>query len=375
MTEKYQKQVNLLLEVLQIAVEPEVFALKGGTAINFFFQNCPRLSVDIDLHYLPLNGREKAFRDIRERMEAINLEIKRSFYGIETSITDDFKILIKNDGILVNIEINGVIRGTLLPPVEMPLCPWCKEEFGRSMKVTCIAEAELYAGKFCAALHRQHPRDIFDAWLFFARGGELTEEILDAFVVYLISHSRPIHEVLDPTIKDIQNVYENRFKGMAKIDVSLENLHKTQLLLPKKILAALTERHRTFLLGFNEGKPDWNLLPFSSAKDLPAVHWKLINLDKMGCDKREKITRDLVKLFKNNPYKANAKIGVAMQDLEKKPKPQEQIAQEIVTELVERKLVSKAEGEKLQRQIANGTLTREDWLLLVEIHAGKAGEI
>ena len=375
MTEKYQKQVNLLLEVLRVAVEPEVFALKGGTAINFFFQNCPRLSIDIDLHYLPLNEREEAFRDIRERMEAINLEIEKSFYGVEASIIKDFKTLIKNDGISVNIEVNGVIRGTLLPPVEMPLCPSCEKEFGRSVKVNCIAEAELYAGKFCAALQRQHPRDIFDAWLFFARGEELTEEILDAFVVYLISHRKPIHEVLDPKIKDIQNLYENRFKGMAKIDVSLENLHKTQRSLPKKILNALTERHRAFLLGFNEGKPDWSLLPFPSARDLPAVHWKLINLDKMDRGKRDKSTRDLVQLLRNNPYKADAKIGVAMQDLEKKPKPQEQIAQEIVTELVERKLVSKARGKKLQRQIANGTLTREDWFLLVEIVAGEAGEI
>ena len=47
------------------------FALKGGRAINFFFQDCPRLSVDIDLCYFPLSGRDEAFRDIRENMEAM----------------------------------------------------------------------------------------------------------------------------------------------------------------------------------------------------------------------------------------------------------------------------------------------------------------
>ena len=79
------------------------------------------------------------------------------------------------------------------------------------MTVNCLSEAELYASKFCAALQRQHPRDIFDVWLFFGRGGELTQEILDALVVYLISHRKPAHEVLNPEIQDIRNLYHHRF--------------------------------------------------------------------------------------------------------------------------------------------------------------------
>ena len=77
MTQGYQGQSGLLLEVLRIAAKSEVFALKGGTAVNFFFQDCPRLSVDIDLCYLPLSGRDEAFRDIRENMEAIKSEIEQ----------------------------------------------------------------------------------------------------------------------------------------------------------------------------------------------------------------------------------------------------------------------------------------------------------
>ena len=78
------------------------------------------------------------------------------------------------------------------------------------------------------------------------------------------------------------------------MEVSLENLLETQLLLPGKILSALTERHRTFLVGFNRGAPDWNLLPFPDAKNLPAVRWKQINLDKMSSDKRGEVIRKLV---------------------------------------------------------------------------------
>ena len=302
MTQGYQGQSGLLLEVLRIAAKSEVFALKGGTAINFFFQDCPRLSVDIDLCYLPLSGRDEAFRDIRENMEAIKSEIEKFLPGAEVSISENCKALVRNGGMLVKIEINEVVRGTLLPPVRMPLCPLLEKEFGGSMTVNCLSEAELYASKFCAALQRQHPRDIFDVWLFFDRGGELTQEILDAFVVYLISHRKPAHEVLNPKIQDIRNPYHHRFAGMARIEVSLEKLLETQLLLPGKILSALTERHRTFLVGFNRGAPDWNLLPFPAAKNLPAVRWKQINLDKMSSDKRGEVIRKLVQVLKDNPH-------------------------------------------------------------------------
>ena len=67
MTRGYRKQSALLLETLRIAATKEVFALKGGTAINFFFHDCPRFSVDIDLCYLPMSEREQAFRDIHEK--------------------------------------------------------------------------------------------------------------------------------------------------------------------------------------------------------------------------------------------------------------------------------------------------------------------
>lgn len=302
MTEAYRRQSNLLIETLRIAAGHEVFALKGGTAINFFFRDCPRFSVDIDLCYLPLNGRDEAFRDIRENMEAIGSEITRSLPGAEVNIQENFKALARKDGMLVKIEVNEVVRGALLPPVRMPLCPLLEKEFGGSIKINCLSESELYAGKFCAALQRQHPRDIFDVWLFFKRGGELTREILDAFVVYLISHRKPTHEVLDPRIQDIRNIYHHRFAGMARIDVSLENLLETQLALPGRILSALTERHRTFLVGFNEGEPDWNLIPFPDARNLPAIRWKRINLDRMSRGKRGEAARKLVRVLRDNPY-------------------------------------------------------------------------
>ncbi len=301
MTRGYRKQSALLLETLRIAAANEVFALKGGTAINFFFHDCPRFSVDIDLCYLPMSEREQAFQDIRQKMEAIKSELKNLIRGAEVEIQGNCKALVRNEGVQVKIEVNEVVRGTLFPSVKMPLCPSLEKEFGVGMTVDCVAEPELYASKFCAALQRQHPRDIFDVWLFFDRGGEINSEFLDAFVIYLISHRKPTHEVLSPRIQDISNLYYHRFAGMTRIDTTLEDLLETQLLLPGKILSALTERHRTFLLSFNKGEPDWGLLPFPDAQNLPAVLWKQINLDKMSTDKHDEVIEKLTDVFKEVP--------------------------------------------------------------------------
>lgn len=51
--ERYRKQVALLIQTIPAVPDEKDFALKGGTAINLFVRDMPRLSVDIDLTYLP----------------------------------------------------------------------------------------------------------------------------------------------------------------------------------------------------------------------------------------------------------------------------------------------------------------------------------
>jgi len=72
-------QAKVLLEILPLLKEKEVFALKGGTAINFFIRNLPRLSVDIDLAYLPINERDLAFEDISHSLIDLKTKIERQF--------------------------------------------------------------------------------------------------------------------------------------------------------------------------------------------------------------------------------------------------------------------------------------------------------
>lgn len=73
----YFKQAQLLLRILPLIHKVEVFALKGGTAINFFFRELPRLSVDIDLTYLPVNERDLALEDISRALFSLSKEIRR----------------------------------------------------------------------------------------------------------------------------------------------------------------------------------------------------------------------------------------------------------------------------------------------------------
>ncbi|MBL4867582.1 MAG: nucleotidyl transferase AbiEii/AbiGii toxin family protein, partial [Pseudomonadales bacterium] len=251
MKEGYQRQVSLLLDVLPIVDRAKVFALKGGTAINFFFNDCPRLSVDIDLHYLPPHSRDDALQDIRKNMEAIKLEVEKSLSGVKMTIDPKtFNAQVQSAKALIKIEPNTVIRGTLLEPVEMPLCLSLEQEFSRGMNITCLAKAELYAGKLCAALQRQHPRDLFDTLLFLEQGEGLNRDAVDAFLIYLISQGKPIHEMLAPNIHDMEHLYNSQFLGMTKIEVNLDRLREVQSSLPRKIVTALTERDRAFLIGF-----------------------------------------------------------------------------------------------------------------------------
>ena len=69
--EQYMRQVELLVRTLPFIARQDVFALKGGTAINLFYRDMPRLSVDIDLTYLPIEDRDATLAGIDEALDRI----------------------------------------------------------------------------------------------------------------------------------------------------------------------------------------------------------------------------------------------------------------------------------------------------------------
>lgn len=124
--------------------------------------------------------------------------------------------------------------------------------------------ADLYAGKICAALDRQHPRDLFDVKQLLDNEG-LTDELRKALLVYIISHPRPIAELLRPNFKDISGVYEGEFRNMADQDIPQAELEATRGHLVRIINSSLTPQERSFLLSFKNRTPDWLFWSFQES--------------------------------------------------------------------------------------------------------------
>lgn len=289
MREMYTRQVRLLLHILD-CLEYETptgkpfFALKGGTALNFFVQPFPRLSVDIDLTYCPLDERESALAAMRESLQRLSGILQTRLSGVQCAHTQPVsgdKLLVRHEGASVKMEPNGVIRGTVFPTEVLPLNPEAQAAFGVMVNTRCLGVADLYGGKICAALDRQHPRDLFDI-LPLMRADSLDKNTRKAFLVYALSHPRPLSELLEPHPQPLEHIFQTEFTGMTKEPITLQMLEKARIWLFQAVHSGLTENERRFLLSCKAGEADWSLagLP-AHVPQLPAVRWKLHNIEQL----------------------------------------------------------------------------------------------
>ena len=281
----FYRQASLVVRVLPYVARREEFALKGGTAINLFLRDLPRLSVDIDLTYLPLTPREAALPAIRQGLDAVGTDLRATIPGIgvqatDPSATDALRLDLALDGCRIKIEVSPVARGTVWHTEMREVVATVEESIGYSEN-RLLSFNDLYAGKMCAALDRQHPRDLFDIALLLDREG-IGRDLLKTFLVYLIGHNRPIAELLAPRRRDIAGLYDGEFREMVREPVLLQTLLDARERLVEALHAALTEEDRAFLLSVKGRKPDWSLIDLPGIADLPAVRWKLVNLDRMS---------------------------------------------------------------------------------------------
>jgi len=278
----YIDAVRLLLEVAPEIFREPVFALKGGTALNLFFHDMPRLSVDLDLVYTDhQTGRDEALQHIAAalsnaatRLEARGMRCERGSSAEET------KLFIERNRVRVKIEVNHVFRGTILPVAACPLSQNTQDTFFTDIELPALHPDELYGSKLVAAMDRQHPRDLFDVLELYARDG-LTQGIVECFVCYLAGHNRPVHEVLFANPIDIARSYSNEFIGMTRESLALEDLLQVRTRLFAELPSALTGKHRGFLLSLLRCEPDWSLMACPHLKDMPAIRWKLANLQRL----------------------------------------------------------------------------------------------
>ncbi|MGA8614366.1 MAG: nucleotidyl transferase AbiEii/AbiGii toxin family protein [Xanthobacteraceae bacterium] len=286
-TDIYRRQVALLIRLLPLIAEEGCFALKGGTAINLFVRDMPRLSVDIDLTYVPIQSYEASLAAIDAAMGRIGARVKTGIGG--STIAEGPKgarthLLVRADGVTSEIEVTPVMRGCVHEPKLKSVTAAVENAFGFA-EMPVLSFADLYAGKFVAALDRQHPRDFFDTRELLTNEG-IGETLRRAFLVYLVSHSRPMHEVLAARRKDMTVEYNRGFKGMTEKDVTLDELNAARETLILKLVGEMPDAHKTFLVSFVRGNPDWTSIGLPNAASLPAVKFRKLNLDKLTAEKR-----------------------------------------------------------------------------------------
>ena len=284
MKEIYRQTARLLTRVAPLVLVDDTFALKGGTAINLFVRDMPRLSVDLDLvlpdHTLP---RELALQRITDAIHQSVARLKKQ--GFQTHVpasgeAGGTKLLVRQGAIQVKIEVNFVLRGTVHPVRMATLTPTARDALQADLEIPVVSVEDVYGGKLVAALDRQHPRDLFDVMQLFAHGG-ITAGIRRAFVVYLASHNRPVHEVLFPPMRDIGQEFERSFVGMTAEPVELEALLAARDRMVRELQHGLTANERRFLLALVAGKPEWSLLDVPHLEFLPGLQWKLRNLERL----------------------------------------------------------------------------------------------
>ncbi|WP_431259262.1 nucleotidyl transferase AbiEii/AbiGii toxin family protein [Roseateles chitinivorans] len=253
---RYVDTVRLLLDILPKVFASGRFAMKGGTAINLFVQDMPRLSVDIDLVWVdPTPDREADLAGITGELSRMAVELGRQGLHVQWSKRvdgEEVRLLAARRTTRVKVEANAVFRGTLLPIRILPLTATAAEVFDRDLAVPALAVEELYGSKLVAAMDRQHPRDLFDVIGMWRQLG-WNVRVIDCFVGYLVGHNRPVHEVLFAAPRSLQLSYGNEFRGMTRTSVSQSELESVQRQLLAELPQQLTNAHREFLASLVRG--------------------------------------------------------------------------------------------------------------------------
>jgi predicted nucleotidyltransferase component of viral defense system len=280
-SDAYRAQVQLLVRTIPFVAEETCFALKGGTAINLFIRDMPRLSVDIDLTYLPVEDRQTSLAAIESALQRIASRLTQTgtATGVVPTRTGEGALtglLVTNRRVQIKIEVTPVIRGCVYPVETRQVAPRVEDAFGFA-ELQMVSFADLYAGKIVAALDRQHPRDLFDVRDLLRNEG-VDDALRAAFAVYMISHTRPMAEVLAARPKDIAAEFTRGFEGMTDEPVTLADLEAARGDLVRVIVGGMPDAHKRLLISVEQGEPDWSLLPIESIPELPAVRWRLQNI-------------------------------------------------------------------------------------------------
>ncbi|MCK4430322.1 MAG: nucleotidyl transferase AbiEii/AbiGii toxin family protein [Candidatus Aminicenantes bacterium] len=283
-----------LLDILSILktnpVTKNAFVLKGGTALNLFILDIPRISVDIDLNYIQSISRSSMLKDRR----TINSEIQKIFHPTyEIRMSKDVHALtqfefryatISGSSDMLKLEINYLKRITLLSPQIVRI-----NRFDRNINFLCLDFLELLASKTIALLNRYTPRDLFDVYQMINSPFEIKKELFKMLLFfYGIITETEIFELFklkfDLIIQaDIQNKLYPMLQKRTHLDryelvANVENFLNPYLSLSDKEAEVLHNLYKT-------GKIDMDILfpqkeIQEKALNSPSLKWKIINIIK-----------------------------------------------------------------------------------------------
>lgn len=294
MNEIYKKQVGLLIRIVPLVYNIEEFAVHGGTAINLFVKDMPRYSVDLDITYLPVRGREESMADINRLLRELKGQIEKSIPGIKViHKTEIWKLLCTREGATVKIEVNGTKRGIIGQVEDKELCAKARAEFNMSCRAKIVPFSQLYGGKIAAALSRQHPRDLFDCKYM-----DITsfDQVKQGLIFCLLGSDKPIIESLQPNPVNQNEALENQFRGMTDIHFDYESFESARAELIRLVNENLSDIDKEFLLSFEMGNPDWSKCCAGDLSRYPSVKWKIQNIIKLKNTNPHKFEEGIKKL-------------------------------------------------------------------------------
>lgn len=119
-------------------------------------------------------------------MKRIGADIEKSVPGTKTNLREETsKLNIATASASIKLEVSKMGRGAYAPPKVRVLCEKAQEEYNAFCEIAVVPLGQLYGGKICAALDRQHPRDLFDVKYLLTNEG-LTEKIKTGFIFCLL---------------------------------------------------------------------------------------------------------------------------------------------------------------------------------------------
>jgi predicted nucleotidyltransferase component of viral defense system len=277
-SQTYRGQVELLLQVLPEVAKETCFALHGGTAINLFIRDLPRLSVDIDLTYVPIEDRVTSLQGIGAALERVKANIETVLPHVRVIHQREIcKLQVSLQGVQIKVEVNQIGRGTLDSPKKWKLCKTVQNSFDAFCAIQLVPLGQIYGGKICAALDRQHPRDLFDVKYLLENEG-FSEGVKIGFLLCLLSGDRPFHEIISPNFQNQRMAMANQFEEMSAEEFTYVDFENTREKLVQEIHHSLSKNDKQFLLSVANAEPEWGLYDFEK---FPAVQWKLLNLQKL----------------------------------------------------------------------------------------------